>query len=76
MFHREEVTKTMSKTQQLFEDGLRLQKLIELSGAFEDDSFATIKISGDDATRTWHLTIDKKSSFGNTIRQAIDHFPL
>lgn len=58
----------------LLKDGARLQKILDLSGSFQDDSFETIKISGDDATRTWHLTIGKESSFGHSIREAIDNF--
>jgi len=48
-----------------------LDQLIEEAGSFYNDSFVTITISGDDATRTWHVSIGTKTGFGGSIRSAI-----
>lgn len=47
------------------------RKLIEEMGAFEDDSFTKIEITGDDATRTWHVKIGKQTGWGNSIMEAL-----
>lgn len=53
-------------------DSERLSWLTEEAGFFQDDSFTTVKFSGDDATKTWHLDIGKRSWWGGSIRSAID----
>lgn len=53
-------------------DEQRIIKLIDLLGSFEDDSFQTVTISGDDATRTWHINTKGLHAFGNTLRSTID----
>lgn len=56
-------------------DQQRIEKLIRILGYFEDDSFSSLNISGDDATRTWHLkSSDGTWSFGSSLREAIDNF--
>lgn len=57
----------------LAKDNQRLEFLVKNSGSFANDSFQTITISGDDATRSWHVHIGKKwVGYGSTIRGAID----
>lgn len=53
-------------------DAERLATLRNLQGHWQDGSGETIKLFQDDATRTFHITVGKKSWWGNSFEAAID----
>jgi hypothetical protein len=70
---------TTNSDDSIQKDAAMFRALIELAGHFQDDSFTTIRLSGDDATRTWMLEVGKQTFYGksvrNVIQQAIDWNP-
>lgn len=59
----------------MLNNSIRWQKLIKLCGYLEDSSQEKVIIYQDDATRTAHITIGKKTYSGESIEFVFDGIP-